>query len=57
MRFIDGVYVVDYLLYIPSVEYLHSMSCCCLLPRNDGSLMRCPLESIVYPIALMRSGL
>ena len=34
----------------PSVEYLHSMICICLLPRYVGSGMSCPLELVVYPM-------
>ena len=41
----------------PSAEYLHSMICICLLPRYIGSGMRCPFELVVYPMALIRSGL
>ena len=41
----------------PSVEYLRSMSCSCLFPLNVGSVVRCPSESVVYPIAFMRSSL
>ena len=54
-----------YMLYIwamktwafPFVYYLHSMICSCLLPRKVGSLMRWPLVLVVYPIAVIRSGL
>ena len=42
---------------LPSVEYLHSTSRSCPLPRNVGSMMRCPSESVMYPTALTRSGL
>ena len=41
----------------PSVEYLHSMSCSCLLPLNVGSMVICSSELVVYLIALTRSGL
>ena len=41
----------------PSVEYLHSMICISLLPRYVGSGVSWPLEFIVYPTAMIRSGL
>ena len=41
----------------PSVEYLHSMICICLLPPYAGSGMSGPLEFIVYPMALIMFGL
>ena len=41
----------------PTVEYLHSMSCSCLLPRNVGSVMSWPLGLEVYATTLIRSSL
>ena len=41
----------------PCVEYLHSMSCSCLLPLNVGSMVRCSSESVVYLNVLTRFGL
>jgi hypothetical protein len=41
----------------PSVEYLLSMICICLLPRYVGSGMSWPFEFIVYSMALIRSGM
>ncbi len=41
----------------PSVEYLHSMSCSCLLPLYVGSSLSLPSDPIMYPIARMMSGL
>ena len=42
---------------LPSVEYLHSISCSCLLPLYVGSSLSFPSGPIVYPIARMMSGL
>ena len=42
---------------LPSVEYLHSMSCSCLLPLYVGSSLSLPSGPIMYPIARMMSGL
>ena len=41
----------------PYVEYLHSMSCSCLLSRYFGSGVSWPLGFQVSPIARIRSGL
>ncbi len=41
----------------PSVEYLYSTIFFCLLPRYVGSGMSWPLESVMYPVALIRFGL
>ena len=41
----------------PSVEYLHSMSCSCLRPLYVGSSLSLPSGPIVYPMALIMSGL
>ena len=41
----------------PSVEYLHSIICICLLPRYVRSEVSWPFEFVMYPIALIRSGL
>ncbi len=40
-----------------SVESLHSMSCKLLLPLYVVSTTRCPCEFLMYPMALMISGL
>ena len=42
---------------LPSVEYLHSMSCSCLRPLYEGSSLSVPFGPIMYPIARMMSGL
>ena len=42
---------------LPSVEYLHSMSCSCLRPLYVGSSLSLPSGPIVYPMALIMSGL
>ena len=42
---------------LPSVEYLHSMICICLRPRNVGSLTSFPCLLSMKPTARMRSGL
>ncbi len=39
------------------VEYLHYIICRHLRPLYIGSASRAPLEFIVYPMALMMSGL
>ena len=39
------------------VEYSHSMSCKLLLPLYVGSSTSCALEFLLYPMALMMSGL
>ena len=39
------------------VEYLHSMSCRHLLPLYVMSSTICPFVFLVYPMALMMSGL
>jgi hypothetical protein len=40
-----------------SVEYLHSMSCRHLLPLYVMSSTSCPCVFLVYPMALIMSGL
>jgi hypothetical protein len=40
-----------------SLEYLHSMSCKLLLPLYVVSSTSCPFEFLLYPMALMMSGL
>ncbi len=41
----------------PLVEYVHSMTCSCRLPRHIESIIRCPTGHVVYPTALIRYGL
>ena len=41
----------------PSVEFLHSTSCSCLMPRYAGSGRRWPLGLVMYPIARIKFGL
>ena len=41
----------------PSVEYFHSIICIYLLPLYVGSGMSWSVEFIVYPMALVWSGL
>ncbi len=41
----------------PSVEYLHSMSCSCLLPRYVWSISSFPSGPNLKPIALIMYGL
>jgi hypothetical protein len=40
-----------------SVEYLHYIICTHLRPLYVGSATRAPLEFMMYPMALMMSGL
>ena len=58
---LSGSYIFCMLVMVSrlllSVEHLHSMSCRRLLPLYVVSSTSCPRVFLVYPMALMMSGL